>query len=71
VVRERCQWSVAFITAERDVAGEHRALLDAALGRDASRSVALLVAHLRATQSRLVQPALAANARSVPSAAAG
>jgi DNA-binding GntR family transcriptional regulator len=50
------RWSGPFGTEheQRDVAGEHRALMDAALDRDAGRAVALLTAHVNLTTSLLV-----------------
>lgn len=52
------QWSEALNEGERDVADEHRALMQAALDRDADRAVELLTSHLRTTQMRLVSSAL-------------
>lgn len=44
---------------KRDVAGEHRALLDAALAHDADLAVALFEAHVERTKAILVQGATA------------
>ena len=41
--------SVPLARAPRDVNGEHKALMDAVLARDATRAHALIEAHLRAT----------------------
>lgn len=41
--------SVPLATAPRDVHGEHRAIFEAVLARDADRAVALLESHLRLT----------------------
>jgi DNA-binding GntR family transcriptional regulator len=48
------RWSgMARDVPHRDVAGEHRALLDAALDRDADRAVELLTAHIETTTTML------------------
>lgn len=46
--------SVPLDQAGRDIAGEHRDIMEAALRRDAERAVTLLAAHLGATMSVLV-----------------
>jgi len=38
----------------RDIQGEHRAMLEAAIARDGDRTAALLLAHLRDTAAILV-----------------
>jgi DNA-binding GntR family transcriptional regulator len=43
---------------DRDIAGEHRALLDAALARDTEAAVAVLTAHIRHTTEVLLDPTL-------------
>lgn len=48
------QWSESLEGSERDVDGEHRALMMAALDRDADRAVEMLHLHLRTTQMRLM-----------------
>lgn len=48
------QWSESLIPGARNVADEHRGLLEAALDRDPERAVELLHRHLRTTQMRLM-----------------
>jgi len=48
------RWSVP-VEAHRDVALEHRTLMDATLARDADRAVALLVDHIRHTTRILLE----------------
>jgi DNA-binding GntR family transcriptional regulator len=50
------QWSVSF-GRHRDLAGEHRALLDAAVGRDADRAAELLRDHIAHTAQLLIRGA--------------
>ncbi|NKE61396.1 FCD domain-containing protein [Lentzea sp. PSKA42] len=50
------QWSVAF-GRERDVAGEHRALLDATIARDADLAAELLRDHIAHTAQLLIRGA--------------
>lgn len=50
------RWS-ATLDPGRDAIGEHRALEEAALARDADRAAELLVRHLAGTATRLVRPA--------------
>lgn len=52
------RFSLTVETAQRDVAAEHRAILDATLGRDAVRATTLLTAHYDSTAS-YVRAALA------------
>jgi DNA-binding GntR family transcriptional regulator len=54
------QWSSSLRPEgeNRDVAGEHRAILAAALARDADGAVTLLTSHLRTTQSLLIEPSV-------------
>ncbi|MES1150477.1 MAG: FCD domain-containing protein, partial [Dongia sp.] len=47
--------SVPLSMEERDVGGEHRAILDATLKRDADKAVKLLTRHLGATTAILLQ----------------
>jgi DNA-binding GntR family transcriptional regulator len=55
------QLSVPLRTVERDVAGEHQALCDAALARDAARACALMRTHLlKTTDILLGSPLLSA-----------
>jgi GntR family carbon starvation induced transcriptional regulator len=54
---ERYRGMSAQVEVKRDVAGEHQALVDAALRRDADLLVALTVAHLRKTTSLIVDAA--------------
>lgn len=53
--------ALAQATRKRDVAGEHKAILDATLARDADLACALLKAHYRET-SRIVVEAISAGA---------
>lgn len=46
--------SVAFTAAHRDLCGEHKALLDAALDKDVARATGLLTAHIRETSAALM-----------------
>lgn len=46
---------VTHAITDRDLAGEHRALADAALDRDADRAVALMEAHFRTTAGMLME----------------
>lgn len=50
------QWSVSF-GPHRDLTGEHRALLDAAVGRDADRAAELLRDHIAHTAQLLIRGA--------------
>ena len=45
--------SVPALSQERDLAGEHRALMDASLARDEERAMQLLAAHLNTTAARV------------------
>ncbi len=57
---------------KRDVAGEHKALLDAALAHDADRAVALFEAHIDRTKAILAElPALSARSAMAPEAVTG
>ena len=49
--------SVPLAAAKRDVAGEHRALMEATLARDAARAKALMAEHLERTTRVLLQQA--------------
>lgn len=48
------RWSVPLSGKDRDVAGEHRALRDAALSRDATLAVQVLVDHIETTTRLLM-----------------
>ncbi|PJK20078.1 GntR family transcriptional regulator [Mycolicibacterium goodii] len=51
------QWSAPQHDRKRDIAAEHRAILDAAVGRDAELACELLTAHIqRTTDALLSQP---------------
>jgi DNA-binding GntR family transcriptional regulator len=51
-------WSAApGLAAERDVAAEHKALVEAAAARDADAGVALLAAHIQLTTDLLLDVA--------------
>ena len=53
------QWSVTLAEEDtRDIAGEHRELVGAALDRDVERAVQCLTSHLRTTQSLLLTQTL-------------
>ncbi|TCR80738.1 FCD domain-containing protein [Rhizobium sp. BK376] len=47
--------SVPMRTIDRDVAGEHKAIFDAVIARDANRAVALMESHLQLTTDILIQ----------------
>jgi DNA-binding GntR family transcriptional regulator len=49
------RWSHPLGSGSRDVAAEHRSILDAALAHDADTAVALLVAHIRRTTEILLE----------------
>lgn len=52
------QWSVSFgQEPDRDLTGEHQALLDAAVARDADRAAALLRDHIAHTAQLLISVA--------------
>jgi DNA-binding GntR family transcriptional regulator len=51
------QWSVPLANAHRDIAGEHRAILDAVLARDVDAAAAALTAHIHATTNVLLDQA--------------
>jgi DNA-binding GntR family transcriptional regulator len=61
-------WSWRAGGDDRDVTGEHQALVDATLGRQADRAVALLTEHLTTTAA-LLAPALAGEGLDTPEAA--
>ncbi|KAF1023302.1 MAG: HTH-type transcriptional repressor RspR [Pseudomonas sp.] len=46
--------SVAFTAGHRDLDGEHKALLDAALAKDTPRATGLLAAHIRETSAAVM-----------------
>ncbi len=48
------RWSVPLAHAQRDIAGEHRAILDAVLAHDADAATAALAAHIEATTNVLL-----------------
>jgi DNA-binding GntR family transcriptional regulator len=48
------RWSVTLAHHDRDIAAEHRQILDAVLARNADEAVAALVDHLRTTQVMLL-----------------
>jgi DNA-binding GntR family transcriptional regulator len=48
------RWSVPLSDDERDVAGEHQALLDAVLDRNVEAAVAALTDHINETSRRLI-----------------
>jgi DNA-binding GntR family transcriptional regulator len=54
------QWSVPLAHTHRDIAGEHRAILDAVLARDVDAATAALAAHIHATTNVLLDQADAA-----------
>jgi DNA-binding GntR family transcriptional regulator len=51
------RWSVPMAHAHRDIAGEHRALRDAALAHDADLATSTLAAHIQGTTNVLLQDA--------------
>ncbi|WP_430420743.1 GntR family transcriptional regulator [Phenylobacterium sp.] len=51
---ERYRGLSAHADHDRDVAGEHQAIVDAALARDADRLVDLMVTHIRATTALII-----------------
>jgi DNA-binding GntR family transcriptional regulator len=51
------QWSVPLAHVDRDIAGEHRAILDAVLARDVDAAAAALAAHIHATTNVLLDQA--------------
>jgi DNA-binding GntR family transcriptional regulator len=53
------QWSVPLAHVHRDIAGEHRAILDAVLARDVGAASAALEAHIHATTNVLLDQAVA------------
>jgi len=64
--------SVPLARTERDVAGEHREIMEAAVSRQADRACALLAAHFRATTLILLEvDALGADRRPEKAVAAG
>ena len=48
------RWSVPLAHSHRDIAGEHRAILDAVLAHDADAATAALAAHVRTTANILL-----------------
>ena len=50
------RWSAPLHDRDRDIAGEHRAILDAAVGRDSGRACELLCTHIRRTTDALLTP---------------
>ena len=54
------QWSVPLAHAHRDIAAEHRAILDAVLNRDVEAATAALATHIHATTNVLLDEANAA-----------
>jgi DNA-binding GntR family transcriptional regulator len=48
------QWSAPQYDRKRDIAAEHRAILDAAVARDADRACELLAAHIQKTTDALL-----------------
>ncbi|MBV9792406.1 MAG: FCD domain-containing protein [Actinobacteria bacterium] len=50
----RCWSRPAQLRTQRDIAGEHRAIMDAAVGRDADRAVTLIEEHIRRTSELLI-----------------
>lgn len=46
--------SIALTAADRDLEGEHRALMDAAIGRDTAGAVGILTAHIQRTADALL-----------------
>ena len=50
-------WSVPLAQARRDIAGEHRAILDAVLAHDVGAATAALAAHIHATTNVLLAQA--------------
>lgn len=48
------RWSAPLHDKGRDIAGEHKAILDAVVRRDADRAADLLVAHIRRTTDKLL-----------------
>lgn len=53
------QWSIPMAHSQRDIAGEHRAILDAVLARDPDLAVATLTSHIRTTTNLLLEQAKA------------
>lgn len=51
------QWSVPLGHAHRDIAGEHRAILEAVLARDVDAASAALATHIEATTKVLLDHA--------------
>jgi len=51
------QWSVPLAHAHRDIAGEHRAILDAVLAHDPDAATAALTAHIQHTTNVLLEHA--------------
>ena len=54
------QWSVPLSHVHRDIAGEHRAILDAVLARDVDAATDALATHIHATTNVLLEQADAA-----------
>jgi DNA-binding GntR family transcriptional regulator len=64
------RWSLPLgDNANRDVAEEHAAILEAAIARDAERAVALLVGHIEETTTRLLASPIGSDAVENPLAA--
>lgn len=51
------QWSVALARSDRDIAAEHRAILDAVLAHDAGEATAALTTHIQNTTNILLDQA--------------
>ena len=51
------RWSVPLAHVRRDIAGEHRAILDAVLAHDVGAATAALAAHIHATTNVLLAQA--------------
>ncbi|KWX67083.1 GntR family transcriptional regulator [Mycobacterium sp. NAZ190054] len=51
------RWSAPLHDQARDIAGEHKAILDAVVGRDAALADSLLRAHIRRTTDKLLEDA--------------
>jgi DNA-binding GntR family transcriptional regulator len=48
------RWSTPLADRDRDISGEHHAILDSVLERDGDRAINLLQAHIRRTTERLI-----------------
>lgn len=51
------RWSVPLARADRDIGGEHRAILDAVLAHDTAAAIAALTAHIQETTNVLLDQA--------------